>query len=210
MNAETRVVIPVKRLEESKTSFSDIFSEEQRRKLTLSMLEDILKVARQVDEIETIVVTPDENVMDFVKDLGFKTISEPDIGLNRALELAIGDSIDSDFTQVLIIPADVPLISSEDIVNILELAPQDKGIVITPSEEKGTNALLLHPPDVIDLNFGGESFPEHVKAAKSRVAEIRLFRSENLERDIDEPPDLIKVETLGKGTNTHAFLNSLK
>lgn len=210
MSLKTRTIIPVKRLEESKTSFSEVLSDEQRKELTLSMLEDILRITQKVEKITTTVVTPDRTVINFVEKKGIGTIQEPDIGLNRALEMAIKKTIEANFQQVLIIPADIPLIRPKDIGGILDLASGERSVVITPSEENGTNALLLRPPDVIGFRFGGESFPEHVKAARSREVGIRIYRSVYVERDIDNPSSLIKIETLGKGTKTHDLLNSLK
>lgn len=210
MTSKTRVLIPVKRLKDAKTTFAEVMSDRYRKEMTLSMLEDILTVSQEVSGVESVVVTPDRNVEKFVRDLGFDTILEPDVGLNRALEMAIGDSIESNFTQVLILPADVPLIESKDIESILDLASDDQAMVVTPSKEKGTNALLLRPPDLIDLKFGGESFSDHIKEAQSRGISPKIYRSENLERDIDTPPDLLKVETLGKGTKIHSFLDKLK
>ncbi len=210
MGQKTRLIVPVKNLENSKTSFSEVFSLDQRKELTLSMLEDVLESAGRVQKVETVVVSPDPEVVRFVEDRGTKTLEEPGLGLNRALEMAIGESINLGFEQILILPVDVPLVKPDDIKEILDLAEGGKCVVITPSEENGTNALFLRPPDVIDLQFGGESFPNHVEEVRSRGAELKIYRSERLERDIDEPPNLIKIETLGKGTSTHSLLNSLK
>ncbi len=210
MDSKTQVIIPVKKLEDSKTSFSDILTEGERGELTLAMLEDILRAVQSVEGVESLVVTPDEEVMSFVERLGNDYMEEPGVGLIRALNLAIGESIDSGFQEVLILPSDVPMVRPEDIENILEKASGERSVVITPSEENGTNALLLRPPDVMDLQYGGESFPEHVKEARSRDIDFQIYRSENLERDIDAPPHLLKVETRSKGTKTHSFLDTLK
>lgn len=210
MDSETQLVIPVKKLKKSKMTFSDILRDEQRRELTLTMLEDILGAARQVERIEPAVVTPDETVLDFARNHGVRTVPESDVGLNNALKIAIEKSIDLGFREVLILPADVSLVRPRDIEGILDLASGDRSVVITPSKENGTNALLLRPPDLMDLHFGGESFPDHIEEARSQGVRPRVYRSERLERDIDNPRDFLKLETLGKGTKTHSFLSSLK
>ena len=210
MSQNTRVIVPVKNLEDSKTSFSEILTDEERTELTLAMLEDVLNSVRLVKGVRGTVLTPDEKVKRFVEDLGFEVIEEPDLGLNRALEIAIGRSIDDGFREVLILPSDVPMVRPDDVQGILERVSGERCVVITPSEEKGTNALLLRPPDVIDLQYGGKSFPEHVREARSRDVEPKVYRSESLKRDIDEPSHLLKVETKCQGTKTHSFLSSLK
>ena len=210
MSRKTRAIIPVKKLKDSKTSFSEILTDEQRAELTLAMLEDVLRSVQMVEGVEASVVTPDERVEKFVKDLGVDVVVEPDMGLIRALEIAIGESIEEGFKEVLILPSDVPLLRPEDVSKVLSKATGERSVVLTPSVEKGTNAMLLRPPDVIDLQYGGKSFPEHVREAKSRGVEPKVYRSENLGRDIDEPSHLLKVETKGQGTRTQSFLDSLK
>lgn len=210
MGFRTRLLVPVKNLRDSKTSFSDILTEEQRRKFTFVMLEDVLNVAQRVEDIEPAVVTPDEDVLNFVEEKGIKVILEPDVGLIEALELAIEKSIESGFQQVLFLPVDVPLVRREDLEEILSLSSGEGSVVISPSEEGGTNALLLRPPDVMKLHLGGESFPEHLEEAKAQGIEPRIYRSERLARDIDSPSHLLKVETMGAGTKTHSFIDSLK
>lgn len=210
MSSRTRIIIPVKELGKAKATFAEILSDELRRELVLSMLEDMLNAIQRVETVEAVVVAPDKEVENFAKNLKTDVVLEPGVGLNRALEMAIGESIDLNFSQILILPADLPLIEPEDINSILDLVSGDRAVVITPSKENGTNALLVKPPDLMNLQFGGESFPDHVEEARSRGVKPRIYRSENIERDIDKPPHLLKLETLGKGTKTHLFLNNLK
>lgn len=210
MSIKTRILIPIKRLEESKSTFSGVLNGEQRQELAISMLKDLMDACSGIDNAELTVVSPDGEVLELVEKEGYNSISEPDIGLNRALELAIDSSIGSGFDEVLILPGDLPLARRDDIREILNLASGDRSVVITPSKEGGTNALLLRPPDVMSLHFGGESFKDHFEEAQSRGIRPEIYRSERIERDIDKPRDLIKLETQAKGTETHAFLNLLK
>ena len=210
MKSNTRVIIPIKKLEDSKTSFSEKFTTEQRKELTISMLKDMLNTIKKVEEADPLVITPDEKIEELMKQQGIPNIKEPDIGLNKSLDMAIEKSIESDYNSVLILPGDLPLISSEDIEEILEMGESSQGVVLTPSKENGTNTLFLRPPDIIDLRFGGESFFDHMREATERDITPRLYRSENLERDMDRPEDLAKVEALGEGTETHDFLREFK
>lgn len=210
MVSETRILIPVKNLKDAKTSFSEVLSDEERREFTLFMLEDVLETASRVEGAELAVVTPDEDVMDFVENNEIETIFDSGFGLNAALEDAIQETVELGFREVLIIPADVPLMKTTDIESILDMASEDQSVVIAPSKEEGTNALLMRPPDIINIHFGGKSFPEHVRECVDRGVEFQVYESERLARDIDNPKDFLRVETLGAGTKTHSFLSSLK
>lgn len=203
-------IIPVKRLSEAKSSLREALDHEQRRELVLCMLEDVLSEVKKVESILSVIVSPDEEVLNFTRSKGAKIVLEEDLGLNPALRIAIDKAMEEGAESIIVIPGDVPMLRSEDIEKILAMSSENRNVVITPSEENGTNALLLCPPNVMDLHFGGESFPEHVEEARSCGIIPKIYRSERLERDIDDPSDLLKVETLGIGTRTHDFLKKIE
>lgn len=207
----TWAIIPIKRLSEAKSSLRKVFSPDERQRLVLAMLADVLNVARQASSISRVaVVSPDEKVLNFVRQQGAIDILEGGLGLNGALKLAINRSTDLGATSVLIIPGDIPLLKQVDVDNITSMATAQRDVVIAPSNAKGTNALLLRPPDIIDLRFGGESFPLHIEEAIRAGVRPRIYRSPTVALDVDEPADILKIETLGLGTKTHDFLVSSK
>lgn len=203
-------IIPVKSLDQAKSSFGEVLDSEERHQLVFCMLEDVLNVVAEVEQIEPIVVTPDDRVAEFAEERGAKVFSEPGLGLIGAMDMVIEESVESGVRGVVYLPGDIPLMKTTDLENILDLTSGDRSVVIAPSEEKGTNALLLEPPDIMSLRLGGESFPDHVAEARKQGVEPEVYRSKTLRRDIDSPEDFLKVETLGQGTRTHSFLNSLK
>lgn len=207
----TWAIVPVKRLSEAKSSLSAVLAPQQRRRLVLSMLADVLGAVHQAPSISNaIVVSPDERVLNFARLHGAEGVAEPDLGLNEALKLAIRHTISKGVDSVLILPADLPLLKSADVENLIAMASAPKDVVIAPSKAKGTNALFLRPPGLINLRFGGESFPLHVKEASQVGVRSRVYRSTTVALDIDEPEDLLSVETLGLGTRTYEFLHSLR
>ncbi len=206
----TWAIIPVKRLSEAKSSLGEVLGPEQRQRLMLAMLADVLKAVHQAPHIAaTIVVSPDEKVLSFTQLHGAVGVAEPGLELNEALKLAINRALSESATSVLVVPADLPLLKSVDIENLIAMASAPRDVVIAPSKAKGTNALFLRPPDLINLRFGGESFPLHVKEASRVGVRPRIYRSPTVALDIDEPADLLSVETLGLGTRTHDFLRSI-
>lgn len=204
------MIIPVKHLNEAKTSLGNSLSASQRRELVLRMLEDVLRAVKMVESAKAVVVSPDSDVLDFARSKDTHPISEPDIGLNMALERAIEQAKKAGIPEVLIIPADLPLLRPYDVEAILEKASGDRDVVITPSKDGGTNALLVRPPDIINPQFGGKSFSKHVEQARHRKITPHIHRSKNVELDIDNPRDLVKLETRGLGTKAQEFLMTLE
>lgn len=204
-------IIPVKHLRAAKSSLSSVLGPEHRRQLVLVMLVDMLNVIHQAYSISrTAVVSSDKKVLNFARIHGAVGIVDHGPGLNGALKLAIKRVLKLGATSVLILPGDLPLLKTDDVENLNSMATAQRDVVIAPSKANGTNALLLKPPDIIDLRFGGESFPLHVAEATKVGVRPRIYRSPTVAFDIDEPIDLLKVETLGIGTSTHDFLLSLK
>lgn len=207
----TWAIIPVKHLRKAKSSLSVVLGPEQRQQLVLSMLADVLNAVTQASSISgAAVVSPDEKVLDFARLHGATDIVKSDLELNGALKSAIKNVVKRGATSVLILPGDMPLLKSADIENLTAMATTRRDVVIAPSKANGTNALLIRPPDLIDLRFGGESFPLHVQEAFRAGVKPRIYRSPSVATDIDEPADLLSIETLGIGTRSHDFLFSLR
>jgi len=207
----TWAIIPVKRLVEAKSSLSEALTLVQRRELVLRMLADVLNAIRGARSIVgTIVVSPDEEVLKFARANGAFGVIEPGIELNKALKLAVDYAVVEGASSVIILPSDLPLLRGADIENIIAMASPPQDVVIAPSKDNGTNALLLLPPSVINLRFGGESFPSHLAEARRVGVRPHIYRSVNVAIDVDDVEDLLKVETNGLGTITQSFLRSLR
>jgi len=202
------VLIPVKFLHLAKSSFSSTLENEKRENLVLAMLADVIGAVSQASDVHPVVVSPDEKVLCYARAIGASTLRDLGTDLNKALMFAI-KKVASNEERVLIIPADLPLVRARDIMKIMELS-EPRSIVISPSKSDGTNALLLRPPDVIELRFGEESFPCHLQEASRKGVKPIIYRSSTVEFDVDEPEDLGHVLVNGIGTKTYDFLLSLK
>ena len=92
---------------------------------------------------------------------------------------------------VLILPADLPQISAEDVCAMIEAAQFPPVVVIAPDHRReGTNAMLVNPAGLIQYDFGPDSFSRHVAQAKSKGAKVKIMELESLAHDVDLPEDL--------------------
>ncbi len=95
---------------------------------------------------------------------------------------------------ILVLPADIPLLSSADVDRIVELGNfEEQTVVLSPSYNGGTNALLQSPPNLIRVCFGPGSFAKHIKEAQSKGVCVRLNYSTSVATDIDSAEDLSKL-----------------
>jgi 2-phospho-L-lactate/phosphoenolpyruvate guanylyltransferase len=95
---------------------------------------------------------------------------------------------------VLVLPADLPLMTPNDILALIERATQPPVVVIAPDRHKeGTNALLICPAGLIEYDFGVGSFQRHCKRARQAGARLEVVTLPSLGLDLDLPEDLEEV-----------------
>jgi 2-phospho-L-lactate guanylyltransferase (CobY/MobA/RfbA family) len=105
----------------------------------------------------------------------------------------------------MVMPADVPLITAEDIEQILHMGRYNTTVVLAPDRnDDGTNVLLVNPPGFIPFAFGVGSFRRHLLLAEEAGATIKVYRSEHVALDIDQPDDLLLYQKLA-GENSPVF-----
>ena len=101
---------------------------------------------------------------------------------------------------VLVLPADLPLLTREDILALIERAKKPPVVVIAPDRrEEGTNALLICPAGLIEYDFGPGSFRRHCERAQQAGARFEVVKLQSLSLDLDLPEDLemvLKLEGL--------------
>ncbi len=186
-------IIPVKPLGRAKSRLAAVLSPEQREQLAESLFRRVVTVVKSVPQVAgTLVISRDTRVLSIARDLGVNTVQESGAPeLNNALMRATQVVRGWRGQAVLILPADLPLIAAEDVVNMIALGMEDQSVVIaTDQHDDGTNAMLIRPPGLIPYAYGVGSFQRHVDMAREIGAHVTVFRSERLALDIDVPADL--------------------
>jgi len=202
------VIIPVKMLSKAKSRLSSVLRPNERQTLTLSMFEDVLRSVTNSQVVDRIIViSPDRAVLKVAGSYDVELIAEKTLrGMNSAVREAIEYSSREGAQKVLVIPADIPLVTSRDLQEIVSLG-KNVSVVISPSKsEKGTNALLLSPSNIISTSYGENSFQLHIKEAMRRGIRFEVYRSKSIALDIDTPEDLIDFVNLKPDTLSYKSL----
>lgn len=190
-------IVPVKPLRRGKSRLAKVISAEERADLNQYLLEHTIQVLSTIDEIENIlVISRDTEALALARDLGARTVQEyGSPGLNTALSRAVEIAKSYETCGILIIPADLPQLNADDLKRILVHRNQPPVVAIAPDrKKKGTNALLLCPPDLIEFKYGPESFEKHCQAAQEGEIRLEICDLPSLELDLDEPEDLALIE----------------
>ena len=186
-------IVPVGAIEGAKSRLGAVLDAEERRDLALRLAAGTIGAAVATPGIEeTLVVTPDDEVRELAVRAGARPLRQRGGGLNDGLRQARDEAIAAGAAAILVLPIDIPRVTPERLAPVVALAGADDPLVaIVPDRHgRGTNALLLSPPDVIEFCFGGDSRDAHEGAARAVGAHVEVLDGP-LTLDIDTPEDLL-------------------
>jgi 2-phospho-L-lactate guanylyltransferase len=190
-------IVPVGRLEGAKSRLGVALDAEERRDLATDLLTRTLRALAATPRVtDTYVVTPDDEVRHLALAAGARPLRQRTGGLNEGIRGARDEAMAAGAAAILIVPMDLPAISPATLAPLLEAfaaAGSPLVAIVGDRHGRGTNALLLAPPDAIEPQFGGDSYAAHTSAAAAaRVPLVELGGP--LALDLDTPEDLLLVE----------------
>ncbi|MCS6773306.1 MAG: 2-phospho-L-lactate guanylyltransferase [Anaerolineae bacterium] len=185
-------LIPVKPLPHSKSRLSRTLTPESRAQLVHDSLRHVVYALRAVPEIQrTVVVSRDAQVAEWAEWFGAAHFCESRRGLNAALEEARAQFSLAD--GLLVLASDLVALSSVDVRELIRRGHEvpSRCVVIAPDRRgRGTNALLLKPPNAIPFAFGEGSARRHERLALAHGAVPVWYRSDSVALDLDCTDDL--------------------
>jgi 2-phospho-L-lactate guanylyltransferase len=186
-------IVPVKPLRRGKSRLAGMLTEDQRTHLNRYLLEHTLTTLNKVSEIEhTLVVSRDPAALALTRDMGGRTVLEDGAPqFNTAIKRATIVAKAHGAHAVLILPADIPLITPEDVRGLLKRGKKPPVVVIAPDRRlDGTNGLFVNPAGLIEYGYGPGSFQRHSERATEARAKLEVVNSDRLALDLDLPEDL--------------------
>lgn len=199
--SSTWALVPLRGLEDAKTRLGAELDPEERLDLVVAMTKRTLTATRDAPGIHgTVLVTADPAAAELAAGFGALTVVQRLPGLNAALREARAVALTHGATAVLVLPIDLPAISSDGIGTLLQgaaargSATRPLVLAVPDRHGAGTNALLVSPPAAIEPAFGEGSFAAHRSAAQDAGA-IFVRHEGPLTLDVDTGADLLAAET---------------
>jgi 2-phospho-L-lactate guanylyltransferase len=194
---QTWAVLPAKPFDEAKSRLDPVLTAYERHGLARALLLQTLEVLQAVAGVDhVLVVSADPVVLKLAADHEADVLQETLPGLNRALTQARRHALQHGAQSLLVLAPDLPLLGAADVDAFF--IGGDAGLVIAPDRRRrGTNALLLRPPDVIEFAFGESSFERHLTLAATAGAATREIELPGLAFDLDVAEDWHDLLALG-------------
>lgn len=214
----TIAVLPVKRLDQSKTRLAEGgLTPGTRRALVEAMVTDVLVALRRSQRVDqTIVVTGEPALEAIAHGYDADSVVDPDdASHSSAAIIGVRAARERGAKRVLLVPGDCPALDPKE-VDALLARPLDGPDVVIVSDRHGTgtNALLLTPPDILEPSFGPASLERHLAAAQAAGARCEVLDIPSLVLDVDTRDDLEVLRTAlegkhGGAAHTRGLLNRL-
>lgn len=202
-------VVPAKDFATAKQRLVDVLSPDERRTLFRAMFVDVLTALGQVRGLGGIlVVTRDSTAAALAAAHGAEVLEEPaNRGQSAAVTTAAEHLAARGESGLLQLPGDLPLVTVEEVEIVLRAHRPGRAMTIVPAHDgRGSNCILLSPPDAVPFQFGNDSFRPHLAVAAERGIEPTVVRLPGIGLDIDTPADLLALIGRPAETGAHRYL----
>ncbi len=198
-------VVPVKNLSEAKRRLSNYLSPEERRRLVLAMLDDVVHALERSKMFsEILIVSPDDSLEKQVRSNHGLFVKQSGTGLNAAVRQASKEIFRENVTSMTTVLADLPLAGARDFEELARISPERPRVVLVPSSKGGTNVMARSPPDIIPNAYGRWSYAKHLRAGQKKGIPVYSVSNSRLSFDVDTIEDLKALRQLDPSAKTHA------
>ncbi|MEN4042835.1 MAG: 2-phospho-L-lactate guanylyltransferase [Anaerolineaceae bacterium] len=200
MAVKIQAIIPVKPFSQAKSRLAQALSPAQRAACSAWMLGNTLVCLKHLNEIESVtVISRDPAALAIAKQHESLALLELGAGLNPALRQAARYVVSraNPGAILLVLPADLPLLTAADLKALVELRKSQPGVFLAPDRRRqGTNALLLDANENFRFCYGAGSFYKHQQEARRLGLAVHSAAISNLAFDLDTPEDLQYLSSL--------------
>ncbi len=205
-------VVPVKETGLAKQRLASVLSPRVRQELAAAMFEDVMQALAGTPGLAGIaVITLDSKAREIALRWGAKVWTDGAREGHTGAVTAAARRVAANGSAMLTMPGDIPLVSPADIAHVLIAHPEAPSFTIAPAwDERGSNAILCSPADLVPLRFGSDSFFPHLAAAQRLGLNPTVVRREGIALDVDEPADLAKFMRNPSDTRAWALLDEYR
>jgi 2-phospho-L-lactate guanylyltransferase len=125
-----------------------------------------------------------------------------------AIEMATAWCVSHAYDATVVVPGDIPLITSAELHRVLDTAPPEGAVFVPAYDRRGSNCILRRPASIIPLRFGNDSFLPHCDAMKQTGKPMIILEMPGIGLDIDNPHELELLVQRDGDTHAQRLLRS--
>lgn len=205
MGRDLVAVVPLRSPGAGKTRLAPDLDREARAALAGAMLADVLTALHEAD-VEAVVAAGGDAAAAAASALRADVVMDgPSV---RSLDDAIAHAqrLTAPREGLLVLQADLPLVTADDVRAVVEA---DGAVVVAPTDDGGTSALLRRPPEVMGTAFGPASARAHQRLARAAGIRPAVIHRAGLAHDVDVLADVHRLHGRQVGPATAAVLATL-
>lgn len=198
-------VVPLRAPGDGKTRLAPALDRDARAALAGAMLADVVTALRGAD-VHVVVAAGGPSAAAAASALQADVVMDPPgvASLDAAVEHARRQL--EPVPALLVVQADLPLLRPADVEAVLAPAA---AVVVAPTDDGGTSALLRRPAGVVPTAYGRDSARRHRQLALDAGVTPHVVRRPGLALDVDVLEDLQALGTRPVGPATAAVLRAL-
>lgn len=180
-------LIAIKERARCKTRLADVLEPPERIDLVRSMLTAVLEAAGNAQTVhQVIVISPERDTVP----AEIPVLADTGESLNTALVQAHTMVREFGCHEIVVLPADLPLVTSAEIDELVRAARAGGFAMATDAAGVGTNALCLMSTQPFRFQFGPDSRRLHLQEAQRLGSSPQVVHLPGLEFDVDSSADL--------------------
>lgn len=188
-------LVPLKDLVRAKSRLAGVLAPSERRALAQAMAEDVLAVLTTHPGVAAVtLVSDDPGAQLLARSYAAQWWPEASLsarGLNPLVQAATQRLFSAGAQVLLVLHADLPLLSHDDISVVLSSQQVLGGLVIGCDRQgRGTNLLCFNQRSAPRFQFGSDSCAAHVDAAQHAGVPVKILQRSGIAIDVDEASDL--------------------
>ena len=193
--ADVQVIVPAKRLAEAKSRLRPRLKDAEREALVLDMLRRVVGAARLAAGAAAVtVVTSDLRIAREATGSGARVIADPAHDLNGRLRAALHDPQLAEAPAWLILPADLPFLTSVAVDALLAQIESAGRMAVVPDQHcTGTNGLAWRGAAFDRFRFGPDSFTAHERAGRAAGFDVVAGPPDPRFFDLDDAEALTRM-----------------
>lgn len=203
------VLLPLRAPGSGLTRLAGTLGADQRAALATAMLADVVAALRTagLDRLTALTAGPAAAAVARRLDLSVRPDPDPaGAGLDTAVTTAVAGLPDA--AAAAVVMPDLPLLGAGDVRALLAT---EAGVVVAPTGDGGTGALLLRPAGAIHPAFGPGSAARHLDLARRSGRSSATVHRPGLTSDLDTLGDLRRLSSAPDlGARTRDVLDRLR